>query len=1180
MSDIPSLKSKINDLKAKVEQDSISPSYLGALLDDIIDTLDTKNNSPASSSADGKMSAADKRRLDATEGIVAFDDMVDGVHLNTGSPSVPAGDEVDNRQSTAPDGCELVYSSSDGRFYARKAKAGGGYTWFLYPKNRDIWGEPNPEVAGKGILARAGYAFLCRNINSAYNGEVYTARYVDYASGKKATKLFRLTSVSEFNKAVADLLTRNGVPRVRINRGNLDVFVDQENCRLTFAGEGFGVSVDGTDGGFVWLANEPRTACTRFAFDNTDSTKFLAVDLQGEYPAGADGFRRGSLTQLVKGITLNQLRTGRYLPVAYVYRASEHGSHIALLGEFADIYGNPTTEREIRRTAFADVESAYMQGNARRFAPATGSTAWFGRLRLLHVSDVHEHWAELQEALEVGQEFADIVVDTGDMLSTDAPDKLASYGAAIANSLRPVIAARGNHDARVSKSNGTLQGPTAAQWFADVHSKMPSGFVQPATAVAAKRCYGYRDITPNATAGTFRIIMLDPQDCAEPSLWCYAYFSPEQVQWLISTLTDAMSKGYHVITMMHYSFGEADSPEWSEVHDGGPARADATFLQGAGMIPDIIDAMQHGTALSRTYASSKSGYAAVTVNIAARTDSKRLDYVAHLFGHIHAKTWHWCECAGKEYDMLMLGENALALDGVALNVSPHLKGRPNALSCSVLNIDPVEKAIYRVSYGSYIGFDGMTRERVTRLPYRRSAGADATTPATLGDLAALPEATPEKAGMMPAVAKRRLDGTECVVSIDDVVSHINLNTSNFVLPSTDDVDDRQSTAPDGCELVYSTQDGRLYARQLMDNGGYMWYYYPQGRDLWGEPDPEVNGKGILPRAGYLFVCNNPASEYNGKLFVGRYIVRADGRKGTQLVRLPFASEIPTPQSKRTATVDDKMYVYSVNNPNSKQSVLNAPDTLLRQANGKLKFQKGIWNPDGGSVYYTVNEIPCATASADGAMAKDVLNRLGAAATEDDTDTTRIYERQGTSTEVVISYPNWATGGARAFKLNRATSARAGVMSSSDKIKLDALTPIIYGRSNSTKRAINSALFALEANATDAEIKAALTEYATKAVLNRQELEQCAASGCTLWDEQTQAQVHVTHNGGGYFNFVELSQVHYGELPHLRFVGLRAMEDGTYKVTRPGMTERIAFQSELQTLIDRIEALESIINTQG
>lgn len=292
-------------------------------------------------------------------------------------------------------------------------------------------------------------------------------------------------------------------------------------------------------------------------------------------------------------------------------------------------------------------------------------------------------------------------------------------------------------------------------------------------------------------------------------------------------------------------------------------------------------------------------------------------------------------------------------------------------------------------------------------------------------------ATHEKAGLMPVSDKKRLDGTECVVSIDDVVSHINLNTSNYVLPSTDDVNDQQATAPDGCELVYSTQDARLYARKpYLD--GYMWYYYPQGRDLWGEPNPEVAGKGILARAGYLFVCNNPASEHNGKLFVSRYVMRADGRKGTQLVRMPFASEIPTPQSKRTATAEDKMYVYCVDNPDRKQSVLNAPDTLLRQANGKLKFQKGIWNSDGGSVYYTVNEIPCATAGADGAMAKEVFNRLGAG-----TNPPSIYET-ATSTQVTITYPNWALGGTRTCVLSRATSARAGMMSKDDKIKLDAL----------------------------------------------------------------------------------------------------------------------------------------------
>lgn len=39
MTDFTSLQSKVNDLKAKVEQYSITPAYLGALLDDFISLM-------------------------------------------------------------------------------------------------------------------------------------------------------------------------------------------------------------------------------------------------------------------------------------------------------------------------------------------------------------------------------------------------------------------------------------------------------------------------------------------------------------------------------------------------------------------------------------------------------------------------------------------------------------------------------------------------------------------------------------------------------------------------------------------------------------------------------------------------------------------------------------------------------------------------------------------------------------------------------------------------------------------------------------------------------------------------------------------------------------------------------------------------------------------------------------
>ena len=140
---------------------------------------------------------------------------------------------------------------------------------------------------------------------------------------------------------------------------------------------------------------------------------------------------------------------------------------------------------------------------------------------------------------------------------------------------------------------------------------------------------------------------------------------------------------------------------------------------------------------------------------------------------------------------------------------------------------------------------------------------------------------------------------------------------------------------------------------------------------------------------------------------------------------------PVPQGKRSATPEDNCFVYATDDPESKSSVLNAPDTLLKQKDGHLMFQKGMWNPNGEAIFYTRNQVPVATARADGAMAKEVFSRLGTGAT--------IYEGTATVDVVPIVYPNWAEGGARTFNIKAATSTRAGVMSAYDKATLIRLS---------------------------------------------------------------------------------------------------------------------------------------------
>lgn len=143
--------------------------------------------------------------------------------------------------------------------------------------------------------------------------------------------------------------------------------------------------------------------------------------------------------------------------------------------------------------------------------------------------------------------------------------------------------------------------------------------------------------------------------------------------------------------------------------------------------------------------------------------------------------------------------------------------------------------------------------------------------------------------------------------------------------------------------------------------------------------------------------------------------------------------IPHPQDTASATAGSLRYVYSVDSPDAKNSVLNAPDTLIRQVNGQLMFQKGLWNPLGQAIYYTRGRIPVATAGADGVLSKEVFDRLGTGGT--------LREGTPTTVKVPIIYPNWSAGGTRTFDLLPATSARAGVMTATDKNTLAAVAAV-------------------------------------------------------------------------------------------------------------------------------------------
>lgn len=344
-----------------------------------------------------------------------------------------------------------------------------------------------------------------------------------------------------------------------------------------------------------------------------------------------------------------------------------------------------------------------------RYGVAADGMTPLERTAILHVSDIHCGFDRLQVILRLAVDNAQLMVNTGDDAKGLPGDDFAVLSPCfelyrkLVNSYDvPVLGAQGNHDAQCTKAEYYMS------MVAPMRQSIPGLVIGDTDNF---RTYGYLDLGEGDSA--LRIIVLDPRDGVEDTMdWWHVAFSQRQIDWLIKTLDDARSRNIGVLTMMHYGFG--DNPKW----DHENLRPDITFLQNPFMIPDIIDAMQRGCELTRTYAPRGEG--AETVNVDVQESAERLDYIAHLFGHLHSKEAFRCARSdgSKDYDMLMLGEASLTNKGGKMDNTDRRQGSPNDIAASLLYVDRREEAIYRVSYGSYLTSDGRHSERTEKLPYR------------------------------------------------------------------------------------------------------------------------------------------------------------------------------------------------------------------------------------------------------------------------------------------------------------------------------------------------------------------------------------------------------------------------------------------------------------------------------
>ena len=227
--------------------------------------------------------------------------------------------------------------------------------------------------------------------------------------------------------------------------------------------------------------------------------------------------------------------------------------------------------------------------------------SWYKRFTLMHITDVHASYDLLRQAFRLNKGDFDVICNTGDNANgcgeKDAPaiittlDSISSVVKAANIHKTPYIDVKGNHD---------VTGIANADYFSRMCTTM-QGFNDLTWGNAEEdRAYGYMDIKSNNQMGSFRLIFLDPFDYKDGDYgkkypFMSAVFSQKQIDWFIDVLVDATQKGLHVITLMHYSFG--DSPIFSEEN----ACPDATYYQDAFMIPDIIDAIQNKTKLEAEY---------------------------------------------------------------------------------------------------------------------------------------------------------------------------------------------------------------------------------------------------------------------------------------------------------------------------------------------------------------------------------------------------------------------------------------------------------------------------------------------------------------------------------------------------------------------------------------------------
>lgn len=273
---------------------------------------------------------------------------------------------------------------------------------------------------------------------------------------------------------------------------------------------------------------------------------------------------------------------------------------------------------------------------------------------IAHISDIHtdtERYINFRQFID-NVDGIDAAIHTGDTVINSEQNQYNNIKGI--GGEKPVMDCVGNHDRGTANTSSSIHTPsltTLKTWM------------------RMDNLYYYQDFTKNEPVKNtlcykIRVIVLNQYDFESDgtthmsSLNATSIYSQTQLDWLVSTLQDALTNGYAVMIGMH----TFDGNSWNsfktnnkKFYDRIIARQDGAPFSGNKVIEDLINAFKNGGSINQTYTYADGSTATVNTSFASQGT-----FIAYMIGHGHRDIIAY---SSNYPDQLYLGVNTGCLKG-------------------------------------------------------------------------------------------------------------------------------------------------------------------------------------------------------------------------------------------------------------------------------------------------------------------------------------------------------------------------------------------------------------------------------------------------------------------------------------------------------------------------------------